>query len=453
MTCDSPDSNPVRNTSRFMSSALRVFAILCLVLLVMTPAAQAQSDDDDRVDELEREVERLRALVEELRDGGAGADDARLDELERRLAILAGEIETMTIGEAAATADTVQHGLGPAASKIYRTEKGVSIGGYGEMIYQGFDSKRDDGSRSGKTDSLDFLRAVVATGEDGEVAVEFAYVEYRHRPWLNVRAGLLLPPMGFINELHEPTVFLGAKRPEVERVIIPTTWRENGAGLWGETENFSYRAYILNGFDGEGFEASGLRGGRQKGSKAKANDLAFTGRFDYVGTAGLTAGVSLWHGGSGQDLEDTSGDPVDATTTIVDVHLDWRFRGLELRAVGVRGEVDDVAQLNDALGFAGDDSVGETLEGAYVQLGYDVFSRGDHGQQALIPFVRWESLDTQKEVPSGFGDDPGNDRDILTVGLQWQPIDHVVLKAEWQDHDNEAGRGTDQISLLLGYIF
>ena len=124
-------------------------------------------------------------------------------------------------------------GFGPAASKVYAIEQGLSIGGYGEMVYQGFAAQRDDGVDSGRKDELDFLRAVLyvgykwnddwlfnseiewehakaGEGQRGEVAVEFAYLERRIRPEINVRAGLLLVPMGFINELHEPTTYLGA---------------------------------------------------------------------------------------------------------------------------------------------------------------------------------------------------------------------------------------------------
>ena len=97
------------------------------------------------------------------RDEGGGGEtpgDDRISELERRLEVLAPEIEKLKIGEAAdPSADESEHGLGPAASKIYRTERGLSIGGYGELLYQNFDSERDDGAASGRTDTLDLLRA------------------------------------------------------------------------------------------------------------------------------------------------------------------------------------------------------------------------------------------------------------------------------------------------------
>src|SRR5690606_5504586 len=111
-----------------------------------------------------------------------------------------------------------------------------------------------------------------STGQGGEVSVEFAYLDYLATPHLGVRAGMVLVPMGFVNELHEPTTFLGTTRPLTESTIIPTTWRENGAGVFGDIGDFSYRAYVINGLDAVGggssraggFSAAGLRGGRQK---------------------------------------------------------------------------------------------------------------------------------------------------------------------------------------------
>ena len=71
-----------------------------------------------------------------------------------------------------------------------------------------------------------------------------------------IGGGLLLLPMGFINEMHEPTTFLGASRPETELRIIPSTWRENGAGLFGELGPFDYRTYVVNGLDASEFGGS-----------------------------------------------------------------------------------------------------------------------------------------------------------------------------------------------------
>ncbi len=423
-------------------------------------------------EELTRAVAELRAEIEALKAAKAASD---LAEIERRIDLLAAEIERLKLGAAAPVVGASVPGLGPAASKVYRVADGLSIGGYGEMLYQSFDGSRDDGSRSGRSDRLDFLRAVVyfgykwsddwlfnseiefehaqaGDGKKGEVAVEFAYVERRIRPELNVRAGLLLLPMGLVNELHEPTVFLGARRPEVERLILPTTWRENGLGLTGEAGPLAYRTYLVNGMDAAGFSASGLRSGRQGGSEALAEDLAWVGRLDWAATPGLLAGLSAYVGDSGQVLKDAAG-AIGVGTRLVAGHLEWRARGFDLRGLWARADLDDVARLNRALGLAGNRSVGERLEGFYLQAGYDVGALLGSGRQSVTPFVRWESFDTQARVPAGFASNPANDVEILTLGLDWKPIGQVVFKVDWQDVDNTAGTGVDQLNLALGYVF
>jgi hypothetical protein len=285
------------------------------------------------------------------------------------------------------------------------------------------------------------------------VSVEFAYVDYLWRPALGLRAGLLLLPVGFINELHEPTVFLGARRPAVESALLPTTWRENGLGIFGALGPVAYRAYLVNGLDATGFTAGGLRGGRQKGAQAKAEDFAFVGRLDWTAAPGLLVGASAYAGDSGQGLRTPQGRAVEARTTLFEGHLEWRWRGLELRALGARGTLDDVAALDAALGLTGDRSVGEELEGWYLQLGYDVFASWGKGEQSLVPYARWEALDTQREVPAGFRRNPANDTESLTLGFAFKPIDSLVLKLDHQDFDNGAGTATDQFNVLLGYIF
>ena len=448
-----------------------ILIMMCVMSWIAIPVA-GETPEDEKLRELEREVAELRAAVEELRALGLAED--RLTEIERRLGILAEEMEDLKVGEAAVkvSRDRTISGLGPAASKIYQKDQGVSIGGYGEALLEFFDDSRDDGSESGAVDRFDFLRAVVyfgykfsdrwifnseiefehaSTSEGGSASVEFAYLDYLYRDALNLRTGLVLVPMGWLNELHEPTVYLGAVRPRTENRIIPTTWRENGIGAYGAFGGFDYRTYVVNGLDASGFSAKGLRSGRQKGAKAKAEDFAWVGRLDYTGVPGLTAGVAGYFGDSGQDLEDLDGDSIAVGTSILDLHVEYRYRGLELRGLWAHAELDDVARLNEALDYEGNQSVGETLEGGYLQAGYDVLA--GRGKSSLTAYLRWEQINTQEQVPDGWTSNPANDEQLLTLGLAYQPIEQLIFKAEYQNIDNEAGTGVDQFNLSMGYIF
>jgi hypothetical protein len=449
---------------------MRVAVVLMLVSALVGFSPAVADGTEDRIDKLEAEVQALREALEAAKEGDSDAD--RLAEIERRIEILAAELETLRIGKAAVKADESAYGLGPAASKVYRVERGVSIGGYGEMLYENFDSTLEDGSPNTKKDQLDFLRAVVyfgykfndkflfnseiefehaSTDKSGSASVEFAYVDYLWKGPINVRAGLLLLPMGFINELHEPTVFLGTKRPVTETVIIPTTWRESGVGIFGDLGPFAYRTYVVNGLDASGFTSTGLRGGRQKGSKAKAEDFAWTGRVDYVGTPGLVVGLSGYFGNSGQGLTDASGT-IDVPTRIVEGHIDWSWKGFELRLLGTQAKLDDVARLNNALMITGAASIGEELVGGYIQAGYDVFT-WLKGKAQLIPYVRWEEVNTQEGVPVGFVADPATEVTIGTLGIEYKPLTQLVVKLDYQDTSNKADTGFTQFNVGMGYVF
>jgi hypothetical protein len=451
------------------------FAAGCLMATTVVVAAEST---EDRLKSLESQVGALKKELAAAQGAGALPAD-RLAELERQIGLLSREIEKLRIGEAADDQPLAsRNGLGPAASKVYRKEKGVSIGGYGEALYQNFGTAGDDGLPSGRQDTADLQRLVLYFGykwndswlfnseiewehattgegaeEKGEVSVEFANLEYLIREEASIRAGLVLIPVGFINELHEPPIYLGARRPDVERVIIPATWREVGVGAFGAAGPVSYRAYVVAGLSAAGFEASGIREGRQQGSNSVADDLALTGRVDWNAAPGLVLGGSFFTGNAGQGLQDLTAVGIDAKTTLLEGHVEWRWKGIEARGLYASTSIGDVARLNDALGFVGGDSIGERQAGWYAQAGFDVLTFVDGTEQSLVPFVRYEAYDTQRRVPAGFSRDGANDVSVKTIGLSWRPITHVVVKADYQDFDNRAGSGTDQWNLGLGFIF
>ena len=456
---------------RFIAIALVVFAL----------AAAASAQQPDRIRELEKQVQELQQRLDRLSSSSDAEIRRQVEELRRQIDVLTREIENLksTAPEKApeASGSRGSFGLGPAASKIYGVTRGVSIGGYGEALYQNFDRKSDDDEPSGETDSIDLTRAVFYFGykfddhflfnseieyehattgegdeEKGEVSVEFAYLDYLIRREVNLRAGLVLLPVGFVNELHEPPVFLGARRPDVEDRILPSTWRELGLGVFGDAGPFAYRAYLVNGLDAAGFEAEEpLHEARQGGSNARAEDFAVTGRLDFVGVPGLLVGAAGYSGNSAQGRE-VGGDSVDGRVTLWDAHAEWRWRGIQARALTARGTIGDAREINAFNGLSGTESVPRKFTGSYVEAGYDVlFLRG--GRASLVPFARWERYDTQDEVPSGFAANPENDVRLLTLGIQFRPISQVVVKLDYQDYRNEAGTGVDRWNLALGWLF
>ena len=395
---------------------------------------------------------------------------ARITELERRLDALSRELEVQKTGTAMpVAAEEGRFGLGPSASKVYTVPSGLSVGGYGEFLYESKAASLQNGARVGSEKVADALRMVLYTGYKfsdrivfnselefehggysdtrpaGEAIVEFAYLDFLLHKAINIRAGHLLVPMGFINELHEPTAFLGARRPQVERTLIPATWHENGVGIHGDLPgNLSYRLYLMNGLDATRFSAEGIRGGRQEGKEANAQSLAWTGRLDWTPQPGVLIGTSFYTGNSNQ-----SGTGGAITTTVWDAHGEYRAQGLQVRGLytRTRNAAAGVAALVTADPAR---EVGTQQWGGYLEVGYDLLKGA---KQALIPYVRYERLNAQQEVVPGILALAGQDRTVVTTGLAFKPIPQVAVKADWTRDDNRARTGRNQFSLALGYTF
>jgi hypothetical protein len=413
-----------------------------------------------------------------LAGGPAAAEEMTSREIERRLGVLAEEIERLKTQLVIPEKEELRpyFGLGPAASKVYGIARGVSLAGYGELTYENFKGTKDDGTPSGKRDQADFLRGVIylgykfservvfnseiefehaSTGKKGEASVEFAYLDFLLHPAIHARVGMLLIPMGWVNEQHEPVTFHGVLRPDVERFIIPTTWRENGAGVFGEPlPGLEYRLYAVAGLKASGFSAdSGIRGGRQSGSVSLAEDLALTGRLDYKGLSGLTIGASFFAGNSGQG-DQVGGQTIDAPVTLWDLHAQWRWRGIEVRALYAEGRVGEADRVNVLKGVTGKGSIGSRLKGGYLEVAYDLLPLLRPGTtHYLAPFVRYERLNTQAAVPAGYLADPANNRNLWTMGLTYKPIPNVAVKFDYQDRRNRAGTGVNQWNLGVSYLF
>lgn len=389
-----------------------------------------------------------------------GNNEDRIAALEEQVKALTGEMERDLFGDVIPELGESIHGMGPAASKVYNKDQGLSIGGYGEVLYQNY-----NGSATDAADTFDMLRAILYFGykftdkwvlnteieleHADEAFVEFAYLDYLHSEALSFRGGLVLVPVGIVNELHEPTVFLGAKRSTLENRIIPTTWRENGGGVFGDVGRLSYKVYVVNSLEGAGFSAAGIRGGRQKGSQALAEDFSLVARTDFEIAPAVTLGGSIYGGEQGQDIG------VDAGFMLGEVHLMARKGGFTFNGLVVGSRLSNAEDLNVAAGLTGSgDEVGEQMFGWYTELGYDVLSSFDRGEMQLTPFVRLEQVDTQAETASGSTvDAAAYDLDIVTAGLNFKPIDEVVFKLEHQIIKDGHNDRFDQTNFAMGYIF
>lgn len=363
-----------------------------------------------------------------------------------------------------------------AAESLLTSDSKLSIAGYAQMD---FNQPVNDGQRQNAT--LDVHRLVLLFGyrfsektsfvseiemeHVQEVYVEQAFINHEFLPWLNLRGGLLLVPMGIINEYHEPPTFNGVERPNLDSKIVPTTWREIGLGFAGrfDAASVKYQLYVMNGFngyDGAGkFRGSdGFRKGRQKGAESFMSSPTLAAKIDYYGIPGLKLGLSTYNGKSQSGLYDGLADNDNAGLAVADssvvgiamIGLDARYRkgGFEARGQFNMANISNTGKYND---FTGSD-LGSQMLGWYLEAGYNVL-HGSAGGQKLIPFIRYEKYNTHSKTEGNVSMNNAYDRTDVTVGAGWWLSTGAVLKADYQFFSNAGDNKSGQFNLGIGIWF
>jgi hypothetical protein len=359
----------------------------------------------------------------------------------------------------------------PFARLLAQETESTSVGGYGEVHYTNATGPNTPGEVNVKRfvlylahsfsehlafrSELELEDAKIAGGElGGEVALEQAYLDYRISPAFTLRAGLVLVPIGIVNETHEPPTFNGVDRPTFDRDVIPTTWREIGLGAVGTlagSSGLSYRAYLVNGLKASGFEpVSGIRGGRQEGKEASFANPSMTGRVEWA-RPGLRVGGSFWYGGSANQDPALGTGTFDNAVTLLSA--DARY---DVGAFMFRGEVANISIASaEAINAAFGAQVGSRINGGYVEGAYNLLSAlAPKSVQRLNAFLRYENYDTQAKVPAGVVRDESLARRITTFGLTYKPVYNVAFKGDYQLQRTKAGVGEGEVlSLGVGYQF
>lgn len=299
-----------------------------------------------------------------------------------------------------------------------------------------------------------------------ELYVEQAFLNYRINDFLNIKTGLLLIPMGIINEYHEPVTFNGVERPNLDNKIVPTTWREIGAGITGKFNDIGlrYQLYIVNGFngyDGSGkFNGSdGLRNGRQKGAQSYISSPIVSGKIDYYGILGLKIGIAAYKGASQSTLfnnvnieNDTLIETADSSSlgiTMLGFDVRYAFKGINIKGQYIHTLLSNASEYNL---FTGGD-IGSGLNGFYLEISYNIFQSVNNIHEKLIPFIRFEKYNTHFKVDN-ITKNKAYDITEITYGLGYKISDGVVFKADMQLMKNKSvNKFSKQLNFGIGFWF
>ena len=344
----------------------------------------------------------------------------------------------------------------------------VTVGAYGEMLYN---------QPEGDNGELDIQRLVLLFGyrfndktqfvteiefeHVNEVFVEQAFVNYAVGNNVSLRGGLMLVPMGIMNEFHEPTTFNGTERPTMDNVIVPTTWREMGIGVTGRFNDISlgYQAYIFNGFkstesNGEGGlsgilkGSNGLRSGRQKAIRSTIDSPTLSTKLDYYGIQGLRLGLSGYFGKTqAADAIETL-DGANIGISMIGLDARYAYQRFTARGQFIHASLSDTDMYNTATGR----DLGSALQGFYIEGAYNLLPTSK--EQKLFAFTRFEKFNTHADTAGSLVANEAYDRTDITSGLTYHIAPGVVVKGDYQFRSNASSIDTkDRLNFGIGVWF
>jgi hypothetical protein len=471
-----------------MNSASKFIAALIVsnaTCTAMAHAAELPANSDivqkleQRLDDMQQQISAMKQQIQQLK-----AQNEALSSAQQQQAVQQQTAQQSPSSQPAGGARAASAGI----------SDNLSLWGYGEIYYThpthvpsdtqfdlaravfGIGYRFDD--RTVFNSEYEVEHAIASAGDKGEFEVEQFYVDHQLAPWASIKGGLFLMPFGLLNEHHEPTNFYGVQRNFVETLIIPSTWREGGVGVHGNTElGLNWDVGLTTGLDLNGWEinpegplyrtaldlgnagVAPMQATHQELSLANAHHLSQYVSLNYGGIPGFLAGAALFTG----DAVSPSMPPGLPTSrvTLWEGHARWTPGAAELSALYARGSISNTATFNFDNAGASNPLPSEFL-GYYLQGAYTVWQRDD---ARIAPFARWEHYDmgaSYEGIPPGFTTVPvglasdgrpwpqPRDR-VFTVGANFYLTPKVVFKIDYQTFD--INKDLTRFDLGLGLAF
>jgi len=328
----------------------------------------------------------------------------------------------------------------------------TTLGGYGELHANWLEDKK--GTKD--TDKIDFHRfvffvnheysdklrfvselelehSIAGEGKAGEIELEQAYIEYDYDDKTSISAGLMILPVGIINETHEPNTFYGVERNPVEKNIIPATWWEGGAMIARQLDD----GLELKVAAHSGLKATSSfkpRDARGKVGNASAEHLAYTAALKYTKIPGLTLGGAV-NFQSDMSNGEAKGEQVGANSAIMsEGHMVYEKGNFGLRALYARWDINGAD-----VEAAGRDN----QDGWYVEPSLQVTDE-------VGIFTRFSRYDNGASAGSG-----SSAIKQLDLGVNWWIDPQVVFKADYQVQSVGAAIDNEYngLNIGLGYAF
>jgi hypothetical protein len=300
----------------------------------------------------------------------------------------------------------------------------------------------------------------------GSMQLEFAQLDYLLTESINLRAGMLLMPVGKFNLLHDSPLNDLPDRPMVDRLVIPSTWFESGAGIYGtlyptRLSKLDYELYAVNGMgcSAQGAaitDTNGLRNCRGSVSRDLNDDKGIVGRVAFSPMLGIEiAGSSFYSTYSNRNAAGVN----NQNNTVGIYAIDWTLQRGPWELIGEAAWSRITGNQGTALTAQGPDG----MAGYYIQANYHFMPEflkrlaPSHFSDAstFTAVVRWETVDTDTGNKSRLSNGAISDqRDLerLTLGLNFRPIEDTVLKLSYMFNTQKNTSVTNFVNNPAGNI-
>jgi hypothetical protein len=271
----------------------------------------------------------------------------------------------------------------------------------------------------------------------GEVALEQFHITKRFAPWLNVRAGHFIVPIGITNAHHEPIFFFGSSRPEGEKALLPSTWHETGIAVLGYLPAFRYEVMVVNGLSPNAFSTENWVGSGKQGvlEDVVATNPAFAARVEYSGVKNLRMGLSGYYGHTAKNTTKPAYAGLKGTVSILSADVQYHSKNFTARANVIYGDLSDSKALSEEnrklfRSTFGATPVAKNALTYALEAGYNISSLFDL-KTKLYPFARYEYYNTAQRVEEGVKEFPRFKRDVTAFGLNYYVLPNLVVKADY----------------------
>jgi hypothetical protein len=327
----------------------------------------------------------------------------------------------------------------------------ISIGGYVEMNWQ---KMTTDGVSEGHQFQARRLSIFISSAiskrvkflseiefEDGgkEIAIEFASIDVELDPLLNLRAGIILNPIGAFNQNHDGPKWEFTDRPIAATQMLPSTFSNAGVGFFGKkyTKNwmFGYEAYLSGSFDNSIIENTenktflpASKNNPERFEEINSGEPLFTGKFALRNNKVGELGIS-YMGGIYNKFQD-DGIVIDEKRRVVVFAIDFNTTIPKIKTY----ITTEFAWVNVNVPETYSQQFGNKQHGGFIDIVQPVFSRTILGWEKAVlnvacrlEYVDWnvgKFLETNENI--------GEDLWSIVPAISFRPTSQTVIRLNYR---------------------